>query len=106
MTDPRLTELLEWTRETGLDLPMPAEDILAAEVDGYIVDLTDGSLIDAPGSQAAYSGPDIEVWPLPRGFALVEAQTPLGRVAAALERIAGHMDDVAGAANVYTYERS
>ena len=106
MIDPRLAELAEWTRETGLALPVPAEDILAAEYAGYIVDLTDGALIDAPGSQAAYSGPDVEAWPLPRGFAEVEAQTPLGRMAAALERMAKHMEAVAGAADTYTYERS
>lgn len=105
MTDPRLTELAEWTHETGLALPMPAVRIVALEDAGYIVDLTDGSLIDAPGSQAAYSGPDVEVWPLPRGFVEVEAQTPLGRMAAALERIAGHMEDVAGAAGVYQWGR-
>lgn len=105
MTDPRLAELTEWTRETGLDLPLPAERIVALEDAGYIVELTDGSLIDAPGSQPAYNGPDVEAWPLPRGFAEVDAMTPMGRIAAALERIAGHMEDVAGAAGVYQWGR-
>lgn len=106
MIDPRLAELTEWTRETGLDLPMPAERIVALEDAGYIVELTDGSLIDAPGSQPAYDGPDVEAWPLPRGFAEVDAMTPIGRMATALERIAKHMEAVAGAADTYTYERS
>lgn len=40
--DTRLAELLDWRRETGQELPLPADLILWLEDRGYIVDMLTG----------------------------------------------------------------
>ena len=45
MSDPRIQELEEWSEETGLPLPMPAEEIIELEDQGLIVDLETGETL-------------------------------------------------------------
>jgi len=40
--DSRLAELLDWRRETGQELPLPADLIMWLEDRGYVVDLQTG----------------------------------------------------------------
>jgi hypothetical protein len=40
--DTRLAELLDWRRETGQELPLPADLILWLEDRGYVTDLLTG----------------------------------------------------------------
>lgn len=40
--DTRLAELLDWRRETGQELPLPADLILWLEDRGYVVDMLTG----------------------------------------------------------------
>lgn len=42
VVDTRLAELLDWRRETGQELPLPADLILWLEDRGYVVDLQTG----------------------------------------------------------------
>ena len=45
MNDPRVEELREWERETGLTLPMTPEDIIELEEENMIVDLETGDIL-------------------------------------------------------------
>mgnify|MGYP001255408346 FL=1 len=45
MNDPRILELLDWAAATGLPLPRPAEEILALEDAGHVVDLATGDIL-------------------------------------------------------------
>lgn len=45
MNDPRIEELQSWSKETGLPLPMPVEEIIALEDQGLLVDLETGETI-------------------------------------------------------------
>jgi hypothetical protein len=42
IVDTRLAELLDWRRETGQELPLPADLILWLEDRGYVTDLLTG----------------------------------------------------------------
>jgi len=42
VVDTRLAELLDWRRETGMELPLPADLILWLEDRGYVVDMLTG----------------------------------------------------------------
>lgn len=52
MNDPRILELLEWEAANGSPLPRPAEEILALEDAGHVVNLATGDILwnhaDAP----------------------------------------------------------
>jgi len=45
MNDPRILELLDWQAATGLPLPRPAEEILALEDAGHVVNLATGDIL-------------------------------------------------------------
>lgn len=47
--DVRTSELLAWTVETGRQLPLPADVILAVEDAGGCVDLDTGDVLDVAG---------------------------------------------------------
>ena len=44
----RLNELYEWSEETGLPLPLAAEEIVYLEDQGHIVDLETGEVFENP----------------------------------------------------------
>lgn len=45
-TDPRILELLQLAAEEGIILPLPPEQIIALEDNGYTVDLRTGETVD------------------------------------------------------------
>lgn len=47
MGDTRIIELIEFAYREGVDLPMPAAEILAIEDQGHTVDLVTGEVIEA-----------------------------------------------------------
>lgn len=48
MDDNRIAELEQWSQETGLPLPFPAEEICTLEDIGYIVELETGETFVDP----------------------------------------------------------
>ena len=57
MEDNRIQELEEWSAETGLPLPMSAEEICVLEDMGHIVDLETGDVsLDPDAVTAAPDG--------------------------------------------------
>jgi hypothetical protein len=48
MAKSRIEELEEWSEETGLALPMAAEEIVYLEDQGMIVDLETGEVTENP----------------------------------------------------------
>ncbi len=45
MNDPRITELLAWAEQEGVQLPYPPETILHLEETGAVVDLRTGAIL-------------------------------------------------------------
>ena len=45
MTDRRVQKLQGWEEETGLTLPMAADQIIRIEDEGHIIDLTNGKIL-------------------------------------------------------------
>lgn len=69
MSDPRIQELQEWSKETGLPLPMPAEEIIELEDQGLIVDLKTGDTLVDLGNEGIV--PCYEENPFPCTFTLM-----------------------------------
>ena len=57
----RIKELEEWSEETGLPLPMSAEEIVYLEDQGNIVDLETGEVTEDPEEGESVIDEDLEI---------------------------------------------
>ncbi len=46
MIDTRVEELEAWAEAEGIDLPLPADEIIALEDEGFVVDLETGQILE------------------------------------------------------------
>lgn len=67
MTDPRYDELEELAEAEGIELPRSAEEIIALEQEGHVVDLLNGSIIEN-GADIPFNSPRLQ-----HGFVETEA---------------------------------
>lgn len=71
--DTRAGELLAWSAETGLPLPLPIEEILQIEDAGHVVDLESGGVIVDGGAMLVEGTVIGEAWDVV-SFAVGEVQ--------------------------------
>lgn len=67
MADPRYDELEQFAEQEGIDLPRSAEEIIALEQEGHVVDLLNGSIIEN-GADIPFNSPRLQ-----HGFVETEA---------------------------------
>lgn len=67
MTDPRYDELEELAEQEGIELPRSAEEIIALEKEGHVVDLLNGSIVE-DGADIPFNSPRLQ-----HGFQETEA---------------------------------
>jgi hypothetical protein len=61
MANNRIEELEAWAQETGLPLPMPAEEIIYLEDQGMLVDLVTGEVFENPEEGEATIDEELEI---------------------------------------------